>query len=154
MWGKEWDSLLSLFQTPYQWCHWEPMRAYNSTCQHPSSALSWLPLYMAAHMVLQHHIFTMPYSAAERQRYEDVAGGYSSDVNLPCLLRNEFLITVGKQSASGSMKAWERWLFLVKKKKKKKHYINHCNKWEQENCWKKTQVFSVSRFKSIQCCRV
>lgn len=42
--------------TPYQWCHWEPMGASGGTSQHPELRLR--PLCMAAHMVLQHHIFT------------------------------------------------------------------------------------------------
>lgn len=62
-------------------------------------------LCMVAHMVLQHHIFTMHYYAAEngRERGRDTGMwllAMCSDVNLPCLLRNELFILLNMQRAT------------------------------------------------------
>lgn len=46
-------------RTPYQWCHWEPIQARCGTRKPLSSTSTLQPGCMAAHMVSQHHIFTM-----------------------------------------------------------------------------------------------
>lgn len=55
-------------ESAYQWCHWQPMRAGSGTGPAPCFC-------MAAHMLLQHHIFSM------RHRHVEMVAAFKTLTN-------------------------------------------------------------------------
>lgn len=83
---------------------------------------------------LQHHIFTMRYSAADRGRNtEMLLLAVCSDVNLPCTLRNSLFITVS--ISKEQLEEWGEMTFFLLTSMIRQKYISPWNirfKWECE----------------------